>query len=485
MRIDDRRAGRELLRRLIPSPLRGRLARPRPGGLGRPWDSASRASRRWACRTESWPASRPSSSRAWPRGRPSSATPARARPSTGSSRSGARTSTSWSPRWPRTTRAWRRRSPAARDALRDVPGVAPIWDAGHATCCRPSGAVRVQGRHQPAGHRGQRHPRHQPARGHRSRPASSSWATRTRTATCRRCPQPEVLGRNGTYVVFRKLQTRVAAFRQYVRARAKSRAEEELLAAKFVGRWPSGAPLALAAGRATTRSWAPIPRGTTPSSTPRRRRSRPQVPARRPRPADEPARRGDHRPGADAPDDPARAPATARSLPEGVLEDDGADRGILFFCLQAQPGPAVRVRQDAVDQRRQLHRRARREGPAGRGRTTRAASSPSPSSRSAAASRGCPSSSSTAAASTASCPACGRCAGSPSSTPELKEVCHGRPLLRPAGPRRPRVRHHRRVRLSQPRAAQVTWCSSWTCSRPPPPPRCSPTRSATASASGR
>ena len=33
-------------------------------------------------------------------------------------------------------------------------------------------------------------------------------------------PTPEVLGRNGTYVVFRKLHTRVAAYRQYLRAKA-------------------------------------------------------------------------------------------------------------------------------------------------------------------------------------------------------------------------------------------------------------------------
>jgi len=36
-------------------------------------------------------------------------------------------------------------------------------------------------------------------------------------------PSPEVLGRNGTYVVFRKLHTRVAAYRQYLAARAASR----------------------------------------------------------------------------------------------------------------------------------------------------------------------------------------------------------------------------------------------------------------------
>ena len=36
-------------------------------------------------------------------------------------------------------------------------------------------------------------------------------------------PTPEILGRNGTYVVFRKLHTRVAAYRQYLRANAASR----------------------------------------------------------------------------------------------------------------------------------------------------------------------------------------------------------------------------------------------------------------------
>src|SRR3954449_12738440 len=58
-------------------------------------------------------------------------------------------------------------------------------------------------------------------------------------------PAPEVLGRNGTYVVFRKLHTRVAAYRQYLRAKAASRTDEALMGAKMVGRWPSGAPLAV------------------------------------------------------------------------------------------------------------------------------------------------------------------------------------------------------------------------------------------------
>src|SRR5207248_5390045 len=62
-------------------------------------------------------------------------------------------------------------------------------------------------------------------------------------------PTPEVLGRNGTYVVFRKLHTRVAAYRQYLQAKAASREEQALLGAKMVGRWQSGAPLALSPER--------------------------------------------------------------------------------------------------------------------------------------------------------------------------------------------------------------------------------------------
>ena len=55
-----------------------------------------------------------------------------------------------------------------------------------------------------------------------------------------------MLGQNGTYIVFRKLHTRVAAYRRYLRDQAASREEEALLGAKMVGRWQSGAPLALA-----------------------------------------------------------------------------------------------------------------------------------------------------------------------------------------------------------------------------------------------
>jgi Dyp-type peroxidase family len=59
-------------------------------------------------------------------------------------------------------------------------------------------------------------------------------------------PQPDILGRNGTYVGFRKYQSRVGAFNRFLRDNGSTEEERELLAAKLVGRWRSGAPLTLA-----------------------------------------------------------------------------------------------------------------------------------------------------------------------------------------------------------------------------------------------
>ncbi|MER6046383.1 hypothetical protein ABT168_02665 [Streptomyces sp. NPDC001793] len=53
------------------------------------------------------------------------------------------------------------------------------------------------------------------------------------------------MGRNGSYAVFRKLHQDVAAFRRCLRQAATGPQDEELLAAKIMGRWRSGAPLAL------------------------------------------------------------------------------------------------------------------------------------------------------------------------------------------------------------------------------------------------
>ena len=145
-------------------------------------------------------------------------------------------------------------------------------------------------------------------------------------------PQPEVLGRNGTYAVFRKLQTRVAVFRQYLRQRAKNRSDEEWLAAKIVGRWPSGAPLALAPDKDDPRLGADPNRNNAFmfGDDPRGLKSPFGAHVRRMNPRDSfiigvprlhrMIRRGTN---------------YGLPLPPGVLEDDGVDRGLLFAFVGA------------------------------------------------------------------------------------------------------------------------------------------------------
>jgi Dyp-type peroxidase family len=58
-------------------------------------------------------------------------------------------------------------------------------------------------------------------------------------------PEPEVLSRNGSYLAYRRLQEHVAVFRDYLREHSDGPQDEALLAAKFMGRWRSGAPLVL------------------------------------------------------------------------------------------------------------------------------------------------------------------------------------------------------------------------------------------------
>jgi Dyp-type peroxidase family len=148
-------------------------------------------------------------------------------------------------------------------------------------------------------------------------------------------PTPEVLGRNGTYVVFRKLHTRVAAYRQYLRAKAASREEETLLGAKMVGRWQSGAPLVLA------------PDGDEPDLGSDPQRNNAFLYGDDPRglkcPLGAHARRANPRDALDG--DGAvdvrlhrmirRGTSYGPMLADGVLEDDGADRGIVFVFAGA------------------------------------------------------------------------------------------------------------------------------------------------------
>ncbi|MET8424477.1 peroxidase [Nocardia sp. NPDC004860] len=59
-------------------------------------------------------------------------------------------------------------------------------------------------------------------------------------------PQPEVLSRNGTFMAYRRLREHVGRFRDFMAEHGDTADEQELVAAKLMGRWRSGAPLVLA-----------------------------------------------------------------------------------------------------------------------------------------------------------------------------------------------------------------------------------------------
>jgi Dyp-type peroxidase family len=64
-----------------------------------------------------------------------------------------------------------------------------------------------------------------------------------------RLPQPEILSRNGSFLAYRRLQQHVGAFRAFLQQNGATPGEQELIAAKLMGRWRSGAPLVLAPDR--------------------------------------------------------------------------------------------------------------------------------------------------------------------------------------------------------------------------------------------
>jgi Dyp-type peroxidase family len=149
-------------------------------------------------------------------------------------------------------------------------------------------------------------------------------------------PKPDVLGRNGSYVVFRKLHQRVAAFRQYLKANSSSPESEELLAAKLMGRWRSGAPLALCPLHDDLELGADAARNNafllkeddaigyhTPCGSHIRRMN--------PRDADVAGVVRIHRMI-------RRGTSYGPPLPDEVLEDDGVERGLMFAFVGANLG---------------------------------------------------------------------------------------------------------------------------------------------------
>ena len=149
-------------------------------------------------------------------------------------------------------------------------------------------------------------------------------------------PQPEILGRNGSYVAFRKLHQRVAAFRQYLKENSSRPEEEELLAAKMVGRWRSGAPLAL----------CPLHDNPEVGADPRQNNAflfkqddsigyktpcGSHIRRMNPRDADVAGVVRIHRMI-------RRGTSYGPPLPNGVLDDDGIDRGLMFAFVGAHLG---------------------------------------------------------------------------------------------------------------------------------------------------
>ena len=145
------------------------------------------------------------------------------------------------------------------------------------------------------------------------------------------------LGRNGSYLVFRKMHQDVAGFRRYFRDTFSDPAEQALMAAKTVGRWPSGAPLTLAPHQDNDPSLHPAPKDNAflyMDKDPHGYACPMASHIRRTNPRDSLG------------EDPAaslknvnrrriirRGAVYGPRLPEGVFEDDQAARELLFICL--------------------------------------------------------------------------------------------------------------------------------------------------------
>jgi Dyp-type peroxidase family len=147
-------------------------------------------------------------------------------------------------------------------------------------------------------------------------------------------PPPDALGVNGSFLVYRKLRQDVAGFRRMLREAAERYGGgEELLAAKIVGRWRDGTPLAVSPerpdpaivadkARNNAFDYGDDPDGMRCPIGAHVRRMNP----RRSLPFDGKLVNR-HR-------IMRRGITYGDVLPEGA-EDDGKDRGVIFMCLQA------------------------------------------------------------------------------------------------------------------------------------------------------
>jgi Dyp-type peroxidase family len=223
----------------------------------------------------------------------------------------------------------------ARGALRGLPGVTTIWRQDcHALPSQKEAFGFRDGISHPAvegsGIPGT-NPREKPLK-----PGELVLGYPDESGVISRTPQPEALGRNGSYVAFRKLYQKVALFRRYLKSISSSLEEEELLAAKMMGRWRSGAPLAL----------CPLHDDPKLGADPRRNNDfayKDDDAVGYKTPLGSHIRRTNPRDSSVAGITRIhrmirRGTSYGPPLPEGVLEDDGADRGLIFAFIGASLG---------------------------------------------------------------------------------------------------------------------------------------------------
>jgi Dyp-type peroxidase family len=144
------------------------------------------------------------------------------------------------------------------------------------------------------------------------------------------------LDRNGTFMVYRKLAMDVAAFRRFAAEQGERYpGGPDALAAKIVGRWPDGTPLSVSPERPDPELVSDPARinDFTYGDDPHGLKCPLGAHVRRANPRDAEGFFGGKL--SDRHRIVRRGRPYGPRLPEGVLEDDGVDRGLVFVCFQS------------------------------------------------------------------------------------------------------------------------------------------------------
>jgi Dyp-type peroxidase family len=142
--------------------------------------------------------------------------------------------------------------------------------------------------------------------------------------------------RNGTFMVYRKLAMDVAAFRRFIAEQGERYpGGPDALAAKIVGRWPDGTPLSLAPERPDPELVSDPARinDFTYGDDPQGLKCPLGAHIRRANPRDAEGFYGGKL--SDRHRIVRRGRTYGPRLPEGVTEDDGVERGLVFVCFQS------------------------------------------------------------------------------------------------------------------------------------------------------